>query len=529
MAIRDFMPFYQAPGSSSSKKAQILPINDQRALAKVFKVAALATGLNGLPSSMNSRATFEVPETDLHRIAKAIDTDSYARQAVNKYKELLWKEGWEIVSENPDAASYMWQRIDFMEIAMGRPFNEFLVEVADQLVRFANVFIVKSRGDLAPYFPGRISSPDGKNPIVGYYIIPTEQVEILRDKNNKVKWYRQRRDDGLFSSKGYREESPKWSAKDVIHISIDKKPGRAFGTPFLATALDDIVALRQIEEDIQNLIHRELFPLYKYKIGTDEHPSTQDEIDRAVLEIESLRTEGGLVMPHRHDVEVIGAEGNVLDAEPYIEDMKERVATSLGLFPHHLGMMGSGANRAMTDRLDISLYEKIKTYQRLVADRIRLDIFDELLIEGGFDPHVHPSQIGQSDRCIFRFKEIDVDTQVKKETHAIQKYVQGAITLPELRLELGYDPDIDEAETHAAYAARMALPPNSATKVIDVPPVPAQKALPAGSDNKGPNNIIRPTNQYGSKTSPGIRRADVDLDWLQEVEKLLENDIIEEG
>jgi hypothetical protein len=100
--------------------------------------------------------------------------------------------------------------------------------------------------------------------------------------------------------------------------------------------MDDIVALRQIEEDIQNLIHRELFPLYKYKVGTDDQPAEPDEIEAAANELANLRTEGGLVLPNRHDVEVVGADGNALDANPYLTHFKERVAIGLGSIPSPL-------------------------------------------------------------------------------------------------------------------------------------------------------------------------------------------------
>lgn len=33
---------------------------------------------------------------------------------------------------------------------------------------------------------------------------------------------------------------------------------------------DDVIKLRLLEEDIQNLIHRELFPLYKYKTKEED-------------------------------------------------------------------------------------------------------------------------------------------------------------------------------------------------------------------------------------------------------------------
>lgn len=534
MRIRDFLPLQQA-AVRPKQASQVLPVDDQKTLSKAFKIAALAVGFNGIPVSINSRSTFEVPDIDFQRINRAIDTDSYMRQGINKYKELLWKEGWEIVSENEDAVNYLYKRIDFMEIAMGRTFQDLLIDIGDQLIRYANVFIVKSRSkDMLELFPDKLYSGLGKYPIVGYYLIPTEHVEILRDQNNRPFWYRQRRDDALAYYSQGQDFAPKWKAIDVIHMYYDKKPGRAFGTPFLASSLDDVLALRQVEEDHQNLIHRELFPLYQYKIGTDDHPATKDEIDKAEVELNSLRTEGGLIMPHRHTVEVIGADGNALDAGDFITHMKERVAISLGLFPHHLGMTGAGGNRAMTDRLDTAFYDKIKSYQRYIADCIRLYIFNEMLIEGGFDPHVHPDNTGQSDRCIFKFHEIDVDTQVKKETHELQKMTAGAQTVPETRLKLGMMPQIDEAETSAAYTARMTppavhTPPKGPQggqpppKVIDVTPKPAQKALPSGA-TPGISNKVRPTNQQGTRTSPNIRRIDIDLDWLKETVELLKED-----
>lgn len=547
MFLQNFLPIQQAARPKPTKKAQTLSFDNQTALAKVFKSLALAAGFNGIPTSLNSRSTFEMPDYDFERISQAIDTDSYARQGMNKYKELFWKEGWEIVGENKEAVSYLQDRINYMEIAMRRPFQDFLREAADQYVRYANVFIVKARGDLNQFFPRNLRGASDRNPIVGYYLIPTEQVEIMRDKNNIPKWYRQRRNNvNLFSSTGD-TLSPKWNARDVIHLAIDKKPGRAFGTPFLASTMDDIIALRQIEEDIQNLYHRELFPLYKYMVGNDEHPASQEEVDKAAMELESLRTEGGLVLPHRHDVEVIGAQGSALDFSSGLEHMKERVAVGLGLFPHHLGMMGSGANRSMTDRLDTALYDKVKMFQKEFADGIRLFILNELLVEGGFNPLDNPADVSISDRCVFRFKEIDVDTQIKKETHTIQKVVQGIETIAEGRLEMGLEPEMDEADTIAARTARLA--PNAVTtpskpagspgpppqpKVIDTTPPAAQKALPPGMPKaaKGPNNMMRPQNQFGTKTSPNVRRsAPPDESWLNEVIDLLDDkdDIIDEN
>lgn len=546
MAILDYLPLQQGKLVKSGKKNSILTPVEQKSLSKAMKVVALSVGFESIPTFLNKRANFESSPYDFDKINEAIDTDSYAKQAISKYKELFWKEGWQLIGENPDAVNYLWQRIDYMEIAMQRPFQEFLTEVVDQLVRFHNVFIVKARGNLAPYFPGRLVSLDGKDPIIGYYVLPTEQIEILRDKNNKPKWYRQRMETSALNFQGGEVNQPTWKAEDVIHLHRDRKPGRAFGTPFIITALDDILSLRQLEEDILNLTHRELFPLYKYIIGTDEHPADENEVEEAAAEVESLRTDGAIVLPHRHDVEVIGGDSAALDVSGYLPHFKERVANGLGVYPHHLGMATGTATKDVTDRLDIALYDKVKEYQAYIENALRFWVLNELLMEGNFDPIAAPQEQGVSDRCMFKFSEIDVDTQIKKEAHTINKVTANLVDVPEGRMDIGMPPELDESNTVLAMQARMTPPAIQPSKnkdgsqgaphVIDTTPEPArrdgqQASSKGGRPNprnlrKGSANVIRPINQHGMRTSPNVRHSDVP-GWLEEVVDLLDNNVNE--
>ena len=532
MAVLDFLPFRQIDKQANNALAKALQPEEIRTIGKAMKVAALALGFQGNTFYYNNRATFEPSPYDFERIMQAADTDSYVRQALNKYKELFWKENWSIVGENQEAVSYLYQRIDYMEMAMKRPFLDFLIEITEHLFKYANVFVVKARGDISEYFPSQIQGVNAELPVVGYYLIPTEQVRILRDKFNRPRSYQQASDPLTYAPT---ERDPVWTADRVVHMYLEKKTGRAFGTPFLSSVLDDVVALRQIEEDIQNLVHRELFPLYKYTIGTADQPAEPDEIDRASAEIENLRAEGGLILPYRHNIEVIGANNAALDATSYLEHFKERVAVGLGVAPHHLGMMMNGGNRSVTDRLDTALYDKIKQYQKLFAEMVRVHIFNELLLEGGFDPVSNPIENGTSDRCYFKFSEIDVDTQVKKETHIIQKYVNNIIGLSEARLELGLDADYDEEDLFAKIQAniQMDIAKNQAdltskNQMKDVKKDgDKQDSAPSGQRNlpnrrRGVGNSVRPANQQGRNNSPNIRRSD--NTWLSLVENLLESE-----
>lgn len=523
MAIKKyFAPSEQA--LETDFVAKNLAGNEIRPLAKMFKIAALALGYQGTNYFYTGRSNFEPSPYNFDRIIQAVDTDSYVKQGVIKYKDLFWKEGWKIAGESEEATKYLYQRIDYMEMAMKKPFLDFLVEVSDQLIKFGNVFIVKARGDLNEYFPTKLN-PVGDNnamPITGYYLIPTEQVRILRDRHNRPKSYMQQTDPMTYAPT---DRDPVWSADRVIHLYFDRKPGRAFGTPFLANVLDDVVALRQMEEDIQNLVHRELFPLYKYVIGTADQPAEPEEVERAAAEIENLRSEGGLILPYRHDVDVIGSGKEVLDADPYLQHFKERVAIGLGIAPHHLGMTMNGGNRSVTERLDTSLYDKIKQFQKQFAEMVRLHVFNELLFEGGFDPIENPLESTASERCYFKFNEIDVDTQVKKETHIMQKYVNSMITLSEARLELGLNPQVELDDLFSGIQTTLQKglidsqqQGQDANSDNQEPAKSGQANLP--SRRKGPGNSTRPENQFTKKTSPNIKRSD--NSWVNMVENLLE-------
>lgn len=544
MAFRDYIPFTSS--MPPSVEGAIGPV-EEASPSKDLPIKARAIRSKGNFSlfwNNNSfkRQQFEEPEYDFKRISKAIDTDSYAKQAFYKYNDLFWKEGWEITGENSEAVGYIWSRIDALERMMGQSFGDFLSEVSDQLVKYSNVFVAIARTDIRSMLPrqyrSNISDEQAQNMIAGFYIIPTETVNIKRDKFNRPTAYAQVLKDSLQTTKDDKSQIV-WRAEDVIHLYLDRKPGKAFGTPFFESVMDDIVSLRQIEEDILNLGHRELFPMYLYKVGTPEYPSKEGEIDEAVNAIENLKEDGGLVAPFHHNIEVIGAGGVSLDFANYLAHFKERVAIGLGVSPHHLGMMEGTSNRSVTERLDLALYDKIKNLQTYFENSLRINVFNPLLEEGGFSPSGAASTSNTSDVCYFEFNEIDIDTEVKKINHYIDMFMKNAITWEELRTKIKMDLQVDSdnlfmimqakiqahltAQTQAVAAASSTGTTTSKPDAVK-PATKGQVNLP--NIGKGPANKNRPANQHGRNQSPGIKnqmdRAEIFAEKIKEL--IEEND-----
>lgn len=542
MIIQTLFPFSAAApifDAVPTVKPDSIDILNKISPKSVFKPKALGLSFQDstslLSTAKGKRAHFEEPPYDFDQIMQAIDTDSYIKMAFSKYQELCWKEGWDIVSENPEAVDYLWQRIDLFEEVMGIPFNSFLMNVTDQFFKFSNAFIVIARGNIRPLFKGaRLQIEEGfEDPISGFYLIPVETVRIYRNKWNQPLAYRQALDDYEPRNDGSTE--PRWSSDEVIHIYWDRKEGRAFGTPFIINVLDDVIALRQLEEDTQNLVHREMFPLYTYTVGTEDKPSTPQEIEDAAMELASLRTEGGLVLPERHMVEVLGAEGNAMDVSKYLNTFTIRVITGMGLSPHHLGLLGEGGNRAVTDTLDKALYDRVKMFRRHVEDIIRTRIFNPILREGGFDPGITPATNDISDRCFFRFKEIDVDGQVKTETHFADLYTKDILTDEEARQKIGLDAQPQSGQKFsdaqhqkqieiAATTAAMTPAPvgKPASKTAPAQPAPKPRVDPTQLMPKAAKSTdakMRPQNQHGKRLSPNIRR--IDDDRLNDIVEIL--------
>jgi hypothetical protein len=491
----------------------------------------------GNPFLKNKKRYYEFEDSpfDFKRISAAIDTDSYVKQAFAKYRDLFWKEGWTITGENSEAVDYIWARLSSMERLMGQSIESFLTEVVDELLRYGNVFIAIARADVSKEVKGKSSLEDSARPnmTAGLYIIPTETVSIRRDKFNRPTNYAQK-----LSSDTKGEPNKKnliqWLPEDVIHLYLDKKPGRAFGTPSVEAVLDDVVSLRQLEQDILDLSHRELFPLYLYRVGDDKFPAKEGDLEKAVSAVEDLKSEGGLVAPGNHSVEVLGAEGSSLDVTAYLAHFKERVAIGLGVSPHHLGMMGTSSNRSVTERLDLALYDKIKHYQSYFENSLRLHLFNGILRQGGFSPEGNLKSSQPSDACFIEFNEIDIDTQIKKENHYVDLFTKSAISWEESREKLKKKPELEdghhlfmlmqaEIQAEIAQATQPATQPSGSNPDKKTPAPKGQINLPNVGKSTGAKD--RPINQHGRLQSPNVKNhLDITNQFIENIVDILKEE-----
>jgi hypothetical protein len=277
-----------------------------------------------------SRAAFSPPEYNLAEVGRISDVDGYVARSFDKKLSLMFKEGWNFIGKNPRVVKYVKLRLDQIASASKLPTQELFRKMGDGLIRKSNTFVIRVRdigksGGAVRKLPGTNQKID---PVAAYFIPPAETFEFAMSGNEVSKWQQ---------SMPY-GQLKEFSVEDTSHFYYNRKDGFIFGTPTIVPVIDDVRALRKIEENIELLIYQHLFPLFQWKIGTKESPSGlteagESEVDVVRREVQYLPTEGGIVTTERHEIQAIGAEGRALRAEGYITHFKQRVFSGLDMSP----------------------------------------------------------------------------------------------------------------------------------------------------------------------------------------------------
>jgi len=474
------------------------------------------------------------PEYDFDEIQIVQDTDSYVSRSIKKKLDRFMTAGFEFVAKNDEPLTYIKSRIAEMEIATNKPFPLLMGETAHDVLRYNNCMWAKTRDDLRS--SGRIRKDIRQvelQPVAGYHILPFETLEFKTRPNGELKKLMQIMSDG---------NKKEFFPADVVHFFTNRKPGFSVGTPDLYSAIDDIALLRRIEENVEDLIETNLFPIYHYKVGSDAFPERYGtngikETDVVRENIEYMPPGGVYISDHRHEITSIGSESKALRIDFYLDYFKRRVFSALGISPIDMGESGE-SNRSTASTLSKGMMMDVEALQTMIAVFINFYVITELLLEGGFNP------LDIEDQVQIQFGVVDREERIAFENQQTQLFTQNAITQTELRKALRKRPltPEDHKDTqYSLYTEPLALikitgttglgedvlaevetshvTPNAAAaskKAIE-----EKNAKPVASSSPKANgslsNKVQPKNQHGTRQSAKLT-SDVEKQFADDVE-----------
>jgi len=458
---------------------KVVPVTEAGALRDPKKTTIKSVAQ---PISGGGGAGFEESPVDLQQVERAYLSDSYIRRAIDRHISGMFKSGWELKSKNDAASEYIWMRLKLMAEATKLPTDDLFRQMGSDYVLYGNAFLIKVRAKKAVQVPGlNAIGYTNKQPIAGYFPAAPSTFKIERDEFGNVVSYEQSSGGG---------SGVEYAETEVVHLPYKRPTGRAYGVPMIHNVLQDVLLLRQIEDNVYRLIYKHLFPKQVLTVGLPQagFEATEEEIEEVRDEIRMMAADSVLVFPERYKLESIGGDSTALDVSNYLKYFRQRIFTGLNVSDSVMGI-GDTANKSTSDNMSSDLNDSVKEFQENLAVHIQHKIINELLFEGGFDPTLNPD-----DEVLFSFTDIEQSVKIARENHAIQLFTQNAITFEEMRMEMNRDVTVDEG--------RLFFQMITATQAQQTADLATQAAMNTTS------NQNQPENQNGKQTAPNTKKRE---------------------
>lgn len=394
------------------------------------------------------------------KISKAKKTDGYIARTSNSILQKSLKMGWFFESRNSKNAKTIETYFNNIMLNSGYNPRSFIREILKNLIDYSNVFILKNyENDL----------------LTSLTILPSMGWQPISIAGNLVtEWSFELGDTTL-----------KYDYKNIIHITYNKETHEIFGVPFMASVLEDIQLLRDLEaysiEDYYKYLNKKTI----FYVGNDKIPATDKEINELKSTINSLGENDDLILSGRVKVEIL--EPDYIPPDFLVKSMKER--SLAGLLSSNSQMGESGTGRQDADTQETRETITVEDFQENLEDQLNNVLFRELCLE--------KLKVYDSDNGVFfKFRKSQNDYE-RSNNHFLNLYQGGAISFKELRnkLQLNLD-DFEEDNTFESFKNK-----NLEQTLM----LQAKYAIKTGTDAKPnnpsvnrTNNLNTPTNQHGT-------------------------------
>lgn len=470
--------------------------SDQRLVPGVPRNPALGkkVGSRGLTyfNAWSGTKEWVPPQYDHVEVEILYDIESYFARATRAKLAFFLREGFDFVGTNDDRVEYIRARIRQIERASGIPFDILLLHTCRDLLVHSNAYWLKVRN--VPASGGRVRTVGKKQvkPVAGYFrMSPETMVPEIDTSGNIVRWKQ---------VVGGVEKI--FSVDDIVHFYTNKKAGYPLGVPSIIPVIDDIRALRSLEHNIDVLIHKHLFPIVLWKVGTEQRPAQTfpdgtTEIEVVQDAVANMPTEGSLVVSERYDVSAIGAENKALRVETYLQHFRERLLAGLDVSSIDVGI-GNTSSRSTAQTLSRSLIDTVKLHQ-ITIERFVQPVIEELLLESSFSEE---TALISENNVTLSFSEIDKEAKQAEANHLVDLFHKNAISYPEMRVGIGREPLTPEEEKELwwnKFGREEAL-------IGSVDELSGKGANPLASSNGAVSNKNKPANQSGSRSSAKLNK-----------------------
>lgn len=356
--------------------------------------------------------------------------DGYIHRAVVRLRNLVVGSGVSIEGD-AEVVRYLNERFLIAQQVCGIGWNELVNQLAFDFVLYGNAFAVKAyTGKLEAVFGRRIRVPRAVAAL--YPVSPRYLTPMTSNESGEVVAWTLR-----VSSQFGRTVVKKIAAGDVVHLAYNRTD-YLYGVPPLVSVVEDVRALRQVEEDVLRLVHKYAHPLLHIAtpdtLGYGE--GLRADMQELAYQVNTMVEDGVLITMPGQEVRMIGAESFALRVEPYLDSFKRRVFAGLGMSEVMLGDRPEPLERQV--ELERQLRDTVEDMQRQLGWELQQRLIRPLLDEAGY----------RNVRVWLEFPKPDRQAELRVMTVLANLYALNVLSSAEVRQMMGISEPLDKRDTY---------------------------------------------------------------------------------
>ena len=204
-------------------------------------------------------------------------------------------------------------------------------------------------------------------------VLPTEDMEIQTDEfGNTVQYI-------LNPPSGTQIE---FEPHEIAVLRFHRHPDEDFGRSVIEPVQEQADMLRDMEIDTARFVATKAYPPVLWKLGSEERPRTQSQIDDWLEQMQQIEPESMIAAPHDVEHEVVGvtstsSTAGAMRLEETFQHLIRRIATGLGV-PVDL-MNGDSASGTELQAVMPKFDRRIQRYRKVIREAVRYQIFPSVL------------------------------------------------------------------------------------------------------------------------------------------------------
>jgi hypothetical protein len=387
---------------------------------------AVIKDVGGSGSSVGGNRGTEAPEDEIEDFRTIADTDPHVNEAIETLVDYLVGSGFSVQPANIPGTDEEQAPEDIAELK--RLIETSTLEtVLHEWVWHA---LVDGTGFLEIVVEDDVFKPK---------VLPTERMTIVTDEFGNVEEWQLEPPSG-----GGQQDAISFEPSDLAILRFHKHPGEDFGHSLLESCHEQADMLRDMEIDLARFVATKAYPPILWKLGSEDRPWTQDQIDGWLEELEEIDPESQLAVGHDVDHEVVGvtstsSDQGAMQLDSTFEHLMRRIAAGLGVPAFLLNMgidVGQGAAQVEMPKFD----RRIQRYRAVIREAVRHQLFVSILA-GDSDPAEYNEVPPE-----FEFGQHSSEEERLEADKAIKLLNNGLIKPEAAARKLDIDPEIELPE-----------------------------------------------------------------------------------